>query len=146
GADITAEQVDSGFDPGCVKTLRGITAPAILSPLVMRRAKKRKNLSSARHYDQIRFRFHTTKTLTGHSYVEIPQRSTGISREVSSPMHLSSLAVAWTTLGSTLNYRGGSKSVQRAGRNGRKTDSIEIESPSKCRTSPHKRKTLAGLP
>ena len=28
----------------------------------MRRAKKRKNLSSARHYDQIRFRFHTAKT------------------------------------------------------------------------------------
>src|SRR5262249_47560394 len=69
GADITAEQVDSGFDPGCVKTLRGITAPGILSPLVMRRAKKRKNLSSARHYDQIRFRFHTTKTPTGHSQV-----------------------------------------------------------------------------
>jgi hypothetical protein len=36
---------------------------------IMRRAKKRKNLSSARHYDQIRFRFHTTKTPTGHSQV-----------------------------------------------------------------------------
>src|SRR5215831_20464989 len=46
-------------DPGCVKTLRGITAPGIFGPMVMRRAKKRKNLSSARHYDQIRFRFHT---------------------------------------------------------------------------------------
>ena len=32
----------------------------------MRRAKKRKNLSSARHYDQIRFRFHTTKTHLRH--------------------------------------------------------------------------------
>src|SRR4029077_12033528 len=46
-------------DPGCVKTLRGIIAPGILGSTVMRRAKKRKNLSSARHYDQIRFRFHT---------------------------------------------------------------------------------------
>src|ERR1700732_701492 len=53
-------------DPGCVKTLRGITAPGILGPLVMRRAKKRKNLSSARHYDQIRLRFHTTKTHLRH--------------------------------------------------------------------------------
>jgi hypothetical protein len=53
--------------PGCVKTLRGITAPGILGSTVMRRAKKRKNLSSARHYDQIRFRFHTTKTHFGHS-------------------------------------------------------------------------------
>src|ERR1700720_2991285 len=51
-------------DPGCVKTLRGITAPGILGSTVTRRAKKRKNLSSARHYDQIRFRFHTAKTLT----------------------------------------------------------------------------------
>ena len=49
-------------DPGCVKTLGGITAPGILGPTVMRRAKKRKNLSSARHCDQIRFCFHTTKT------------------------------------------------------------------------------------
>ena len=53
-------------DPGCVKTLRGITAPGILGSTVMRRAKKRKNLSSARHYDQIRFRFHTTKTHSRH--------------------------------------------------------------------------------
>ena len=56
----------TAFDPGCVKTLRGITAPGILGSTVMRRAKKRKNLSSARHYDQIRFRFHTAKTQTGH--------------------------------------------------------------------------------
>ena len=35
------------LDPDCVKT-------------------KLKNLSSARHYDQFRFRFHTTKTLTRH--------------------------------------------------------------------------------
>jgi len=39
-------------DPGCVKTLRGITAPGILSSVVMRKAKKRKNLSSARHFDE----------------------------------------------------------------------------------------------
>src|SRR5882757_5928370 len=49
----------SPIDPGCVKTLRGITAPGILGSTVMRRAKKRKNWSSARRYDQIRFRFHT---------------------------------------------------------------------------------------
>ena len=52
------------FDPGCVKTLRGITAPGIFGPMVMRRAKK--NLSSARHYDQIRFRFRTAKTQLRH--------------------------------------------------------------------------------
>jgi hypothetical protein len=34
---------------------------------MLRRAKKtQKNLPSARHYDQIRFRFHTTKTRVGH--------------------------------------------------------------------------------
>ena len=49
-------------DPGCVKTRRGITTPGILSAVVMRRAKKHKNSSSARHYDQIRFRFHTAWT------------------------------------------------------------------------------------
>ena len=49
-------------DPGCVKTLRGITVPGILGPVVMRRAKKHKNLSSARHDDQIGFRFRTAKT------------------------------------------------------------------------------------
>ena len=53
-------------DPGCVKTLRGITAPGILGYTVTRRAKNRKNLSSARHYEQIRFRFHTAKTQRGH--------------------------------------------------------------------------------
>src|SRR5438874_9666961 len=65
-ADVRVLRKDSGFDPGCVKTLRGIIAPGILGPMVMRRAKKRKNLSSARHYDQIRFRFYTTKTLNRH--------------------------------------------------------------------------------
>jgi hypothetical protein len=50
------------FDPGCAKTLRGIITPAILGSMAMRRATKRKNPSSARHYDQFRFRFHTTKT------------------------------------------------------------------------------------
>ena len=61
-ADIRAIRGLSGFDPGCVKTLRGITAPGILSSVVVRRAKKCKNLSFARHYDQIRFRFRTAKT------------------------------------------------------------------------------------
>jgi putative ABC transport system substrate-binding protein len=42
----------------------------------MRRAKKRKNLSSARHYDQIRFRFHTTKTPSGHT----PDRNPALQR------------------------------------------------------------------
>src|ERR1700730_13303649 len=57
----------SGAEPGCVKTRRGITAPGILSPVVMRKAKKRKNSSSARHYDQIRFRFHTAWNRSGQS-------------------------------------------------------------------------------
>ena len=64
-ADISPKSADSRFDLGCVKTLRGITAPEILGSVVMRRAKKRKNLSSARHYDQIRFRFRTAKTQSG---------------------------------------------------------------------------------
>jgi hypothetical protein len=54
------------MNPGCVKTLRGMIAPEILRRVVMRRAKNRKNLSSARHYDQFRFRFHTTKTHLRH--------------------------------------------------------------------------------
>jgi hypothetical protein len=41
-ADMRAFGRHSGFDPGCVKTLRGITAPGILGHMVMRRAKKRK--------------------------------------------------------------------------------------------------------
>src|SRR6516162_3339869 len=55
----------SPTDPGCVKSLRGISAPGILSPVVMRRVRKRENLSSARHYDQINFHFHTAKTQSG---------------------------------------------------------------------------------
>src|SRR6202022_2446119 len=70
-----ASIASEAYDPGCVKTLRGITAPGIFGPMVMRRAKKRKNLSSARHYDQIRFCFHTTKTLSGLRPAEFPQRS-----------------------------------------------------------------------
>jgi len=58
-------------DLGCVKTLRGITAPGILGSVVMRRAKKRKNLSSARHYNQIRFRFRTAKTHSGYRQLKI---------------------------------------------------------------------------
>ena len=56
-----SDEAWAAIDPGCVKTLRGITAPGILGPMIMRRLKKRKNLSSARHYDQIRFRFRTAK-------------------------------------------------------------------------------------
>jgi hypothetical protein len=47
--------------------LGGITAPGILGSTVTRRVRKRKNLSSARHYDQIRFRFHTAKIQSGHT-------------------------------------------------------------------------------
>jgi hypothetical protein len=72
----SADRIDAN-DPGCVKTLRGIIAPGILSSVVMRRAKKRKNLSSVRHYDQIRFRFRTTKTLNRHpSYPSTARRRT----------------------------------------------------------------------
>jgi hypothetical protein len=53
-------------DPGCVKTRRGIATPGILSPVVTRRAEKSKNSSSARHYDQIRFRFRTAWTQSRH--------------------------------------------------------------------------------
>jgi hypothetical protein len=42
-----------------------MTAPGILGSTVTRRAKKRKNSSSARHYDEISFRFHTAKTQFG---------------------------------------------------------------------------------
>ena len=52
-------------DPAGVKTLRGITAPGIFGLYGQAESKKRKNLSSARHYDQIRFRFRTTKTHSG---------------------------------------------------------------------------------
>ena len=64
----------SDLSPGCVKTLGGITAPGILGPTVMRRAKKRRNLSSARHYDQIRFRFDTAKVRNVHRITDITER------------------------------------------------------------------------
>jgi hypothetical protein len=48
-----------------VKTLRGINTPEILRLVATLRAKKRKNSSSARHYDQINFRFHIAKTQSG---------------------------------------------------------------------------------
>ena len=60
-------------------------------------------------------------------------------------MRLSFRAVAWAMFGSTLNYSDGLKCIPRIGRNGRKTDSIEIESPSKCRTSLHKQKDLGWI-
>src|SRR6516165_2543001 len=58
------------FDPGCVKTLRGMIAPEILRRVVTFRAKKCRNLFSARHYDQIRFRFRTAKTQSGSGAVQ----------------------------------------------------------------------------
>jgi hypothetical protein len=67
-------------DPGCVKTLRGIPAPGILGSTVTRSGKKRKNLSSARHYDQIRFRFHTAKTQSAHARPRIAVVQTDINR------------------------------------------------------------------
>jgi len=63
------------FDPGCVKTLRGITAPEILRLVVTLRAKKHKNSSAARHYDQISFRFRTAWTRLGHATRKMMQRS-----------------------------------------------------------------------
>jgi hypothetical protein len=47
----------------------------------MRRAKKRKNLSSARRYDQIRFRFHTTKTRSCHSPINVAVMHKSVSSE-----------------------------------------------------------------
>jgi hypothetical protein len=38
------DRAASRFGPDCVKTLRGITAPEIFGPVVMRRAKKCKNV------------------------------------------------------------------------------------------------------
>src|SRR6266403_1429735 len=74
----------SAIDPGRVKTLRGITAPGILGSTVMRRAKKRKNLSSARHYDQIRFRFHTWGN-SGHRAIPTLEES-ALQEPTSPPM------------------------------------------------------------
>jgi hypothetical protein len=47
------------------ETLRGINAPEILGLVATLRAKKHKNSSSARHYGQISFRFHTAWSLGG---------------------------------------------------------------------------------
>jgi hypothetical protein len=57
----------SAWGPGCVKTRRGIATPGILSPVVMRRAEKRKNSSSARLSDQIGFRFRTAWVKCRHA-------------------------------------------------------------------------------
>jgi hypothetical protein len=51
---------------GCVKTRRGIIAPEISSPVVVRRAKKCNNSCSARYYDQITFSFHIAWTHSGY--------------------------------------------------------------------------------
>src|SRR5262249_18309723 len=40
--NLVLDQSTTGSDPGCVKTLRGITAPGIFGPMVMRRAKNAK--------------------------------------------------------------------------------------------------------
>jgi hypothetical protein len=45
--------------------------------MVMRRAKKRKNLSSAPHYDQIGFRFHTTRDPHGDCAQRLHRRLSG---------------------------------------------------------------------
>src|SRR5262249_20811445 len=58
--------VTEALGPGCVKTLRGTTAPAILRLVVTLSAKKRKNSSSARRYDQISSRFRTAWARSGH--------------------------------------------------------------------------------
>ena len=80
-----APEASVANDPGCVKTLSGITAPEILGSTVMRRAKKPKNLSSARHYDQIGFRFHTW----GNSGLVEPHSGSGnqLSRYRRGPPH-----------------------------------------------------------
>ena len=75
-AEVSTRAQNVADDPGCVKTLSGITAPGISGSTVIRGAKKRKNLSSARHYDQIGFRFHTAKTRFRHR----PVRRTRLSR------------------------------------------------------------------
>jgi hypothetical protein len=79
--------------PGCVKTLRGIIAPGILGSMVMRRAKKCKNSSCARHYDQIRFRFRTawvkTRTPPRSPYFRFRQQRT-IHRICSGPLRAKS--------------------------------------------------------
>jgi hypothetical protein len=58
------------FDLGCVKTPGGMGAPGILSLVAMRRARKRQNFSSARHYDQISFRFRAAKTHRCHARIK----------------------------------------------------------------------------
>ena len=77
--------------------LVGITAPGILSPTVMRRVKKRKNLSSARHYDQIRFRFHTAKTHSGSRF--------GLGRQRRPLMLLKGMASPRWSMGASLSPR-----------------------------------------
>jgi hypothetical protein len=57
--------VAAAHGPGCVETLRGMTAPGVLRLVVTLTAKKLKNSSSARQYDQISSRFHTASTHTG---------------------------------------------------------------------------------
>jgi hypothetical protein len=64
------------IDPGCVKTQRGIIAPGILGSVVMRRAKKRKNLSSARHYDPNQISFSHNQD----PYLHAPHFGTGRTR------------------------------------------------------------------
>src|SRR5437879_10542495 len=59
----SAHEGPAVYDPGCVKTPRGINTPIILRSVVTRSASKCENSPSARHYDQIRLSFRTAKTL-----------------------------------------------------------------------------------
>jgi hypothetical protein len=64
------------YDPGCVKTLRGITAPEILSPVVMRRAKKAKIGLPLGATSKSDFVFTRPRPGADIGWSEIPQRST----------------------------------------------------------------------
>jgi hypothetical protein len=66
---------DSRFDPGCVKTLRGITAPGILGSVVMRRAKNAKICLPLGITTKSDFVFAQPRPTTDISEIEIPQRS-----------------------------------------------------------------------
>src|SRR5262249_27228908 len=88
GEGLLATPPESGFDLGCVKTLRGMTAPGILRLVVTFRAKICRNLSSAQHYDQIRFRFYTAWTQTRKRAAEIsPHEIVGLERSIDNNPH-----------------------------------------------------------
>ena len=76
----------SAFDPGCVKTLRGITAPGILGSVVMRRAKKTQKFvfRSASRPNQISFSHRSFKCLARTDICEFeshqPSHAVGLCR------------------------------------------------------------------